>query len=138
MLFKAYNSYIPLFPIVNLLCFGGYFSSITFIDAKTKYRSPYFLDTSQPYLHNHVRTFFRRGCPRNLCRRRLQDVGRVRHLALHIGHYGYILRTLSWNVLQEVIFQRPKDVGDRGRPLALHSRPYGNVHRISFGEVLRT
>ena len=43
-------THIPSFCIVNLLCCGGHFSSITFIDAKTKYRSPYLLDVSQPYL----------------------------------------------------------------------------------------
>ena len=39
--------------------------------------------------------------------------------------------------LQDVIFQRPKIVG-RGCPLALHRRPYGDVHKTSLGEVLRT
>ena len=45
----------------------------------------------------------------------------------------------------DVIFQRPKDVGrgclqDVGRdvPLALHRRPYGDVHTTSFRVVLRT
>ena len=46
---------------------------------------------------------------------------------------------------QDVIFQCPKGVG-RGRPqdvggghpLALYRGPYRNVHRISFGDVLRT
>ena len=37
--------HIPYLRIVNLLCCGGHFSNITFIDAKIKYRSPYlFLD----------------------------------------------------------------------------------------------
>ena len=35
-------------------------------------------------------------------------------MALHVGQYG------------DVIFQRPKDVG-RGRPLAAHRGPYGDV-----------
>ena len=46
---------------------------------------------------------------------------------------------------QDVIFQRPKDVVrgspqdvERGCPLALHRGPYEDVHRISFGGVLRT
>ena len=46
---------------------------------------------------------------------------------------------------QDVIFQRPKDVV-RGRPqdverrcpLALQRGPYEDVHRMSFGGVLRT
>ena len=41
---------IPSFRIVNLLRCGGHFSSIAFTDAKTKYRSPYLLNVSQPYL----------------------------------------------------------------------------------------
>ena len=38
--------HIPSFPTVNLSCCGCYFSNITFIDVKTKYRSPYLLDDS--------------------------------------------------------------------------------------------
>ena len=38
---------------------------------------------------------------------------------------------------QDVIFQRPKDVG-RGLSLALHRGPNGDVHRMFFGDVLRT
>ena len=41
---------IPSFRMVNLLCCGGHFSNITLIDAKTKFRSPYLLDVSEPYL----------------------------------------------------------------------------------------
>ena len=37
--------HIASFCIVNLLCCGGHFSNITLIDAKTKYRSPYLLET---------------------------------------------------------------------------------------------
>ena len=40
---------IPSFRIVNLLYCGDHFSDILFNDAKTKYRSPYFLDLSWPY-----------------------------------------------------------------------------------------
>ena len=40
--------YIPSFRIVNLLCCGDHFSNVTFVDAKTKYRSPCLLDVSQP------------------------------------------------------------------------------------------
>ena len=42
--------HIPSFLIVNLLCIGGHFISMTFIHAKTMYRSPYLLDVSQSYL----------------------------------------------------------------------------------------
>ena len=38
--------HIPSFRMVNLLCCGGHFSYVTFIDVKTKYRSPYLLDVS--------------------------------------------------------------------------------------------
>ena len=38
--------HIPSFCMVNLLCWGGHFSYITFIDVKTKYRGPYLLDNS--------------------------------------------------------------------------------------------
>ena len=38
--------HIPFARIINLLCYGGHFSDITFIDAETKYRSPYVLDVS--------------------------------------------------------------------------------------------
>ena len=48
--FKTRIIQIPYFRIVNLLCCEGHFSSVTFIDAKTKYRSSFLLDVSQPYL----------------------------------------------------------------------------------------
>ena len=35
--------HIPSFRIVNLLCYGGQFGNITFINAKTKYRTLYLL-----------------------------------------------------------------------------------------------
>ena len=47
---KKHVIHIPFFGIVNLLCCGGSFSNITFIDAKTKYRTLYFLDVSWPHL----------------------------------------------------------------------------------------
>ena len=37
---------ISSFRMVDLLCSGGHFSNITFINAKTKYESPYLLDVS--------------------------------------------------------------------------------------------
>ena len=48
--------HIFTFPIVNLLCRGYLFSNVAFIDAAIKYRSPYILDVSWPYLLNHIRT----------------------------------------------------------------------------------
>ena len=39
-------------------------------------------------------------------------------MALHVGQHG------------DVIFQRPKD-GGRGRPLAAHRGPYGDVILLS-------
>ena len=42
--------HIPTFRIVNLLCFGGYFSTMTILGVMNKYRSPYPLDVSFPYL----------------------------------------------------------------------------------------
>ena len=41
---------IPSFRMVNLLCCGGHFSNVALIDTKAKFRSPYLLDVSQPYL----------------------------------------------------------------------------------------
>ena len=62
-------------------------------------------------------------------------------MALHIGQFGDVLRTLHC----DVIFQSPKNVGSgrpqdvcRGRPLTLHRGPYGDVHRMTFGDVSRT
>ena len=85
--------------MVNLLlCCGGHFSNITFIDAKTKYRSRYFLDISYPYLKSHIRTSSGRpqdvseGCP--------QDVGRTRPLELNIRPYGDNLITSAGDVLK--------------------------------------
>ena len=42
--------HIPSVRIFNLLCCGGHFSNIIFIDAQTKYRSPYLLNVSSSYL----------------------------------------------------------------------------------------
>ena len=106
--------HILSFCMVNLLlCCGGHFSNITFIDANTKYRSPYHFDVSQPYLQNYIRTSLERpqdvgtslgikyqiawGRLHNVCRRRTQDVGGERPMALQIGQYGDVLRTLHWD-----------------------------------------
>ena len=127
--------HIPYFRIVNLLRCGGHFNSITFTDGKTKNRSPYLLDVSQPYLQNHTRTSLRgvlrtlvrhalwsyrldhMGRRRNVCRRRPQDVGRGCPLASHIGHYANVLRTLHQDVLKT---------------------SYYNIHRTSVEDDLRT
>ena len=42
--------HISSFRIVNLLCCRCHFTTIAFIDAKTKYRRPYLLEVSWPYL----------------------------------------------------------------------------------------
>ena len=102
--------------MVNLLCCGGHSSNITSIDAKTIYRRPYLLDVSQPYLQNHIRISPRDvlrtsvghvlqneildlwGRPYKVCRRRLQDVGMGRPMALHIGQYRDVSRTLHQDV----------------------------------------
>ena len=38
--------HVRFFHIVNLLCYGGQFSNITFINVKTKYRMYYLLHVS--------------------------------------------------------------------------------------------
>ena len=42
--------HIPSFRMVNLLCCKGHLGNLRFIDANTKYRSPYILDVSEPYV----------------------------------------------------------------------------------------
>ena len=81
---------ISSFRMVNLLCSGGHFSNITFINAKTKYESPYLLDVSQPYLQNHLRMSL--GRP--------QDVGSTRSLELNIRPYWHIIITSAGGVLK--------------------------------------
>ena len=121
-----YLTHIPSLRIVSLLCCGSRFSNKTFIDAKTKYRSPYLLEASQPYLYKHIRKSLGRlwktssvprqdtslgvkyytlcGRPHNVCRRRPQDVGMRPPMALYIGQYGDVLRTLAWDVLRTSYF----------------------------------
>ena len=60
-----------------------------------------------------------------------QDVVRKRLLELNIRPYGDLKRSVwdvTWRTLwgnpQDIIFQRPKDVGRRP-PMALHRGPYG-------------
>ena len=63
--------------------------------------------------------------PHNVCRRCPQDVSRECPQEVALGSP------------QDVIFQRPEDVAS-GRTLVLYRELYGDVHRISFGDVLRT
>ena len=109
--------HILSFCMVNLLlCCGGHFSNITFIDAKTKYRSPYHFDVSQPYLQNHIRTSLER--PQDVCQRRPQDVD----TSLGIKYQ------IAWGRLRNVCRRRPQDVGG-GRPMALQIGQYRDVFR---------
>ena len=84
--------------MVNLVCCGGRFSNKTFIDAKTKYRSLYLLDVSQPYLQNHIRTSL--GYPQDVSRRRPQDICRTLLLELSFSLYGKVLITSAGHVLK--------------------------------------
>ena len=52
-------------------------------------------------------------------------------MVLHIGR----AQDITLGHIYNAIFQRPTNVG-RGRPLALHGGPYGEVHRTSFGEAI--
>ena len=126
--------HIHSFRIVNLLCSGGRFSSIIFIDAKPKYRSPYLLNVSQSYLQNHIRTSL--GHPRGVSEGRPQDVGWTRRQGTSLGVTYRILwggpQDFTLGRPKDVIFQRPKDGGrgrsqdvSRKRPLALHRARYG-------------
>ena len=138
---------------------------MTFNDAKTKYRSPYLLDLSQPYFQNRLRTSLGRpwdlsegrrqnaslgvtgqtiqGHCCNVCRKRPQDVGKGRPLALHIGHYWDDLRTLYWDVLRASYFNVQRiSVEDVLRMLA-GDVPWRYIEDLlgtisPFGEVLRT
>ena len=170
--------HIPSFRIVNPLCGGGHFSCTTFFDAKTKYGSSYLLYVSQSYLLSHIRTSLGRhggassrrqwdtplgftdqtiwGHPRNVCRRRPQDVGRGRPLALHIEH-GCVLKILHWDVVRTSHFSSKRtsveDVGRRrrqgfiqntmgassGRYIGTLSRRHissGRYIGTSFGDIL--
>ena len=88
--------HISSFGIVKLLCCEGHFSSITFIDAKTKYRSPYLLDVSQAYFQNHIRMSL--GCPGDVSEGRPEDVGRTRPFQLQTRPLGDVLVTPAGDV----------------------------------------
>ena len=142
-----YVTHILSLRIVNLLCCGSRFSNKTFIDAKTKYRSPYLLEASQPYLYKHIRKSLGRlwktssvrrqdtslgvkyytlcERPHNVCRRRLQDVVMGPPMALHIGQYGDVLRTLAWEVLRTLAWD-------------VLRTSYFNVLSTSVEDVFRT
>ena len=112
--------HIPSVRIVNLLCSGGHFSNTTFIDAKTKFRSAYLLDVSQPYLQNHITSSL--GRPQDVSEGRPQGVGRTHPLELNIRLYWKILITSVQGmssrrrqgtflvVTQRTIWGRPQDV----------------------------
>ena len=91
--------------MVSPLCCGGYFSNITFIDVKTKYRSPYLLDVSQSYLQNHIRTSL--GRPHDDSEGRPQDVSRTRLLELSIRLYGHVFITSTGDVLKTLVGDIP-------------------------------
>ena len=80
--------------MVNVFCYRGNFINMTFIDAKTKYRTPYLLDVwsllTEPY-----KVVFRTSS------QRLQK-GRL--MALHIGQCGDVFKTLHWEVLRTLYF----------------------------------
>ena len=95
--FKTRNSYSFLSYCQRLLCCGGHSSSVAFIDAKTKYRSPYLLNVSQPYLQSHIRTSL--GRPR-VSKVRPQDVGSTHPLELQIKPYWDVLVTSALEVLK--------------------------------------
>ena len=128
--------HIPSFSIVKLLCCGGHFSSITFIDAKTKHRSPYLLDVCQPYLQNHIRTSL--GCPRDISEGRPHDVGRTRPLGLQIRpiweRRRNVARDVAWRYIQDIMGT------SSGRMLRwdVLRTSYFNVQRTSVEDVLRT
>ena len=104
------------------------------------------------------------GRPQDVSEGHPQEVGRTPHLEINSRRYEYVLKISTgdvfktsvgashcvtyravWGCLQDVtsgrpqgvIFQRLNDVS-RGCPLALHGEPYGDVHRTSFRDVLRT
>ena len=54
---------IPSFHIVNMLCCGGHFSNIAFIDAKTQHRSPCILDVCLQTHVFYVETTWKRSFP---------------------------------------------------------------------------
>ena len=128
---------------IDLSCYsvqscGGHFSTIIFIDAKTKYRSSYLLDVSQPDLQNHIRKSL--GRPQDVSEGHPQDVGKTLSLELNIRLYGGVLRTLHWDVLRtsylKVLRTSVEDFGSNC-PLELHRGLYGDVHRTSFRDVVQ-
>ena len=81
------------------------------------------------------------GRPHNVCRRRPQDVGRGRPLALHIGQYGDVLRTLHWDVLRMSYFSLLRaSVEDLLRTLVgdVINRYVMDHMGMSIGRLLRT
>ena len=81
------------------------------------------------------------GTSSYVCRRRPQDVGRGRPLALHIGQYGDVLRTLHWDVLRMSYFSLLRaSVEDLLRTLVgdVINRYVMDHMGMSIGRLLRT
>ena len=129
--FKTRNSYSFLSYCQRLLCCGGHSSSVAFLDAKTKYRSPYLLNVSQPYLQNHVRTSL--GRP--------QDVGRTRPLELQIRPYRDVLVTSAEDLLKTLAGDVPWCHTMRTSSGLYIGTSFGtsyfNVQRTSLEDALR-
>ena len=79
------------FRIVNMLCCGGQFSNITFINAKTKYRCPYLMDIFLALLIEPYKDVFRTS-EKDILRTPLRNV-----LMMSVGHvpWSYILDHLG-------------------------------------------
>ena len=143
--FKTHNSY----SLLSHLCCGGYFSNITFIDAKTKDRSPYLL----AFLTRPNKDVWE-GRLRDVSEGRPQVVVRTHPLELHIRPYGDVFIASAGDVLKTPIgtslgityrakWEGPQNVSlgclqdvNRQRPLALHRGPYWGVHNILSAQVL--
>ena len=81
------------------------------------------------------------GLPHNVCRRCPQDLSRGHPLALHIGQYGDVLRTLHWDVLRMSYFSLLRgSVEDLLRTLAgdVPNRYVMDHMGMSIGRLLRT
>ena len=156
--------HIPSFRIVNLLCCEGHFSNITFINAKIKCRRLYLLDIfyKDVFYKGHIRTSLGRtwdvseGVLRTSVGHAswsyLLNNSETPSKNLHPkdvsrGPWRYVQDNIQGHLHQvalvrpqDVIFQRPEEVG-RGPQvgdLALHTGSYGEVHSTPFGDVLRT
>ena len=139
--------HILSFRKVNLLCCGSHFDDITFIDAKTKYRSPYLLEGFQPYLQNHLGAPL--GRSQDVFEGHPQDIGRTHPLEVNIRTYGDVLimsaedvlKTLvgyaPWHYIQDSMRTSPGRY--TGTSLGRHiSTSYGRRQRTSSGHRQET